>query len=102
MGLDFTNIKDEPGAAIFFLHDGTVQDKQQMKQLAVEVNTRSKKQVIVTSSKDTIGRSIIDFFDLKGSHFILIVRDDDQLYHVWSDGERFDPAEVTYIAEQAG
>jgi hypothetical protein len=100
MGLDFTNIKDDPGAAIFILHDGTEQDEKEMKELGIDLNVKTKKQVIVTSATDTVGRNIIDFYHLSGSHFVLIVLEDDELYHVWSDGERFDPAEIMYFAEQ--
>lgn len=31
MGLDFTTIKDEPGVAIFLLHDGLLESESKMK-----------------------------------------------------------------------
>jgi hypothetical protein len=102
MALDFTQIKDQPGSAIFLLHDGSEQDAGAMQRLAQDIASKTQKQIILLSSDETIGHSIIDFYQLKGSHFILIVRDDDQLHHVWSDGEYFDPSQIAYIADQAG
>ena len=102
MALDFTTIKDEPGSAIFMLHAGTEMDKSDFERLAADVRTRTRKQIILLPVNETIGRSIIEFYQLRGTHFILIVRDDDQLHHVWSDGERFDASHIAYTAEQAG
>ncbi len=102
MALDFTTIKDQPGAAIIMLHDGTEQGEEEFKRLATELATKTNKQIILISSAENIGHSIIDFYDLRGSKFVLIVRDDDQLHHVWSDGERFDPSQIAYTAEQTG
>ena len=102
MALDFTNIKDQPGAAIFMLHDGSEQNEQRLSRLMHDVMRRTKKQCIVLSGKTHPGSDIINFYSLKGSHFVLIVRDDDQLHHVWSDGERLDASTIAYSAEQAG
>lgn len=33
--------------------------------------------------------------------FVLLICDDDQHYHVWSDGKRFDACLFTYTAGQA-
>lgn len=102
MALDFTQIKDEPGAAVFLLHDGTVQGEQEFIQLRESVRQKTKKQVVVLSADEGPGRAIVDFYDLRGSKFALVVRDDDQLHHTWTDGDRFDPSQIAYIAEQAG
>ncbi len=103
MALDFTKIKDQPGAAIIFIHDGTPGDEQDMQTLAEAVRGRTEKQIIIMSAKDSIAISIISFYQLRGTHFVLIVRDDDQLHHSWSNGDRFDdPSQIAYLAEQAG
>lgn len=102
MGLDFTSTKDEPGASIYFIHDGTEPDADNFARLIDDVSHRTKKQCILMSIKDKDAAKIIAFYQLKGSHFVLIIRDDDSLHHVWSDGERFDPSQIAYVAEQAG
>lgn len=104
MGLEFTSIPDREGAAIYFICDGTPQGEQELRTIYDELATQHLRAQLVwvgdTRSHDA--RKIIDFYDLKGSKFVLIVRDNDQLHHVWSDGERFDPARIAYVARQAG
>ena len=102
MGLDFTTIKDHAGSAIYLIHDGTENGKLTFESLAEDLKTRSKKQIIILSSDEENGKEIIEFYQLRGNQFVLIVRDDDQLHHVWSDGERFDASQIAYTAEQAG
>jgi len=102
MGLDFTTIKDQLGSAIYFIHDGTVNTEIELTRLMEDVSHRTKKQTILLSSKEQNGDAIVKFYNLKGTKFVVIVRDDDQLHHVWSDGEMFDASQIAYIAEQAG
>lgn len=102
MGLSFTNIKDHPGAAVYFIHDGTQRGEQEFVRLKDDVSKRTRKQCVLINADSTEGRAIIDFYDLRGSKFVLIVRDNDQLHHVWSDGERFNASQIAYTAERAG
>lgn len=101
-GLDFTNIKDSHGSAIYLIHDGSEKDEKNFNELALDIGRRSKKQIVVLSADDKNAQEVIRFYQLRGSHFVLVVRDDDQLHHVWSDGERFDASQIAYVAEQAG
>ena len=102
MGLDFTHIKDHPGSAIFFLHDGSSRDEAVMTRLADDVKSRTKKQVIILSATSKQGHEIIRFYGLRGRRFALVVRDDDQLHHVWTDQEIYDASVIAFTAEQAG
>ncbi|MDQ2973483.1 MAG: hypothetical protein M3Q79_03320 [bacterium] len=102
MALDFTKIKDEPGSAIIMLHDGTTRGQREFERLAAQIQKRTKKQLVLLSVKDSVGHSIVSFYGLRGTKFVLIVRDDDQLHHHWTDGNIFDPSEIAYSAEQAG
>jgi hypothetical protein len=102
MALDFTQIKDEPGPAIFIIHDGSDRDVEAMTRLAEEIRTKTTKQIIILSAVETVGRSIIEFYQLTGSHFVLIVRDDDQLHATLSNGDLFDASQIVYLADQAG
>jgi len=102
MALDFTNIRDEPGAAIYFMHDGTPVGEQDMQRLMSDVQEITKKQCVLLDIKSDAGRKIVEFYALRGTHMVVIVRDDDQLHHVWSDGERFDAGRIAYSADRAG
>lgn len=102
MGLDFTSIKDQPGSAIYLIYDGTQVDEVKFKLLAEDISNRTDKQIVSMSIKDENAAKIISFYQLRGTHFAIIVRDDDQLHHVWSDGELFDAAQIAYFANQAG
>ena len=102
MGLDFTTIKDKPGSAIYLIHDGTQVDEMKFKVLADDMSKRTDKQVVTMSMNDENASKVINFYQLRGTHFVIIVRDDDQLHHVWSDGELFDAAQIAYFANQAG
>jgi hypothetical protein len=102
MGLDFTNIKDTEGAAVYVIHNGTTQSQATMERLVTEIKAGTNKQVLLFSARDGNGAKIINFYQLTGSEFVIIVRDDDQLHHVWSGGERFDASMITYYANQVG
>lgn len=102
MGLDFTTIHDMPGSAIYFIHDSTDRVRLEFERLMDEVSRRTKKQLVLLSSKEKNGADVVRFYNLHGTKFVLVVRDDDQLHHVWSDGERFDASQIAYTAEQAG
>jgi len=102
MGLEFTTISDLQGAAIYFLHDGSEHNKSSFTGLMSDVQRRTKKQCVLLDSKSEDGMKIRRFYALKGTHFVIIVRDNDQLHHVWSDGEHFDASKIAFTAEQAG
>ncbi|MET1032873.1 MAG: hypothetical protein ABWX94_00035, partial [Candidatus Saccharimonadales bacterium] len=79
MGLGFVSIKDQDGAAVYLLHDGTMSKLGAMTRLADAIKRGTNKQVLVVSANEDNGRKIIDFYDISGKNAILIVRDDDQL-----------------------
>ena len=103
MALDFTKIKDQPGPAIIFIHDGTKEDELTMQRTAEEVRKLCDQQIIILSAKDSIAISIIDFYDLVGTHFVLIVRDNDQLHAHMANGDNLEAAEkIAHLANQVG
>lgn len=102
MGLDFTTIKDRHGSAIYFIHDGSDKDRIHFEKLAEEIEHRTKKQTVVMSKDEKNAMDIIKFYQLKGTHFVLIVRDDDQLHHYWSNGDHFDASHIAFLANQVG
>lgn len=102
MGLDFTSIKDHPGSALYFIFDGTERDKNKFSSLMQDVQRKTRKQCLLLDIKDKDSRKIINFYQLRGTHFVLLVGDNDQLHHVWSDGEHFDASKIAYTAERMG
>lgn len=102
MGLDFTGIKDHHGSAIYLIHDGSEKNRLDFERLSEDLRSRSKKQIVLMSADSKDGDGIIKFYQLRGTRFVIIVRDDDQLHHVWTDGELFDASKIAYTAEQAG
>lgn len=102
MGLDFTNIKDKPGSAVFIIHDGHVQTEANMRRLSEELTKHTDNQIVVLSIKDESARQIIDFYDLKGMNLVLIVGDDDQLHEVWADHEIPAADVIGYTVERMG
>ena len=102
MALDFTTIKDEPGTAVFLMHDGSTMGERYMTDLAEDIRRRTKKQIILLDGSETVGRSVLEFYGLATGRYVLLVRDDDQLHQVWREGDNFDAAQIAYLAEQAG
>lgn len=102
MGLDFTRIPDHEGAAIYFIHDGQSRSQAAMVKLAEGVKRQTKKQTVVLSATDADARRIIEFYHLQGSNLVLIIRDDDQLQHLWQQNEMPQAVHIAYIADQVG
>ena len=102
MGLDFTDIPDREGAALYFIHDGHSRSQAAMAKLAEEVSRNTSKQVVILSATDTDARRIIEFYHLQGSNMVLIIRDDDQLQHMWQQNETPQAEHIAYIANQIG
>lgn len=102
MGLDFTGIQDREGPAVFMIYEAkSVQAKSAMEHLADEVRRRCSRQLTVLSSDDAAARRIIDFYDLRGGAFVLIISDDDQLRHVWYQNEIPQADQISYLADHA-
>lgn len=102
MGLSFTNIKDVHGGCLILIHGTTTASLNQFQELFDEIGSKTDKQVVLLSAKDQDASKIIQFYQLRGSHFALIIRDDDQLYKVWSDGEKLDAGEIIFYLNQVG
>lgn len=102
MALEFTGIRDEKGAAAYFIHDGSPDSEARMNKLMKAVEEQTKIPCILLSLNEQTGQKLVSLYDLRGTHMVVIVRDDDQLHHVWSDGDHFDPGRIAYSAERAG
>lgn len=102
MTLSFTNIQDSNGVAIYLIHDGLSQSEQRMERLARELEQYTSKQIVTLPADSPDALKITDFYDLKPSNLVLLVRDDDQLHQSWTDQEIPSADQIAFIANQAG
>jgi hypothetical protein len=101
MGGAISQIPSIEGNAIYVIYDGTERDKSVMEQLVSHLERRTRKQLFLLSARDDLGRQIVHYFHLRGTHFVLIITSHKQLHHMWTDGDLFDAAHIAYLAEQA-
>jgi hypothetical protein len=101
MGPDRNSAVDLQGDAIYFIYDGTERDKSIMERLLSHLERRTRKQLVLVSARDHEGQRIIQHFHLHGTRFVLIIRKDLALHHMWTDGDHFDAPHIAYMAEQA-
>lgn len=89
MGLDFTNIKDSEGAALYILHTGNTIEGERLERLATEIKQDAPHQVVMLDVSTPDGEKVRDFYDITPSQLpaILIVRDDDSLAYQWFGSE---------------
>lgn len=85
MGLEFTGRPDRNGAAAYFISDGSVTSSDELQRLAAVVDTTlpDEAQVVLLDGKRAEGAEVVDFYDITTLPAILIVMDDDQIYHSW-------------------
>jgi hypothetical protein len=103
MGLDFTNIPDREGAALYFLYD-TVTQQHQMERLANELHEmKLSHQIVLVPARDANGEKICSFYSLShGSMpYILLISDNDELVASWSGLEMPAADIIAYTARSA-
>lgn len=85
MGLDFTNIPDHEGAALYILHTANSREVENFQRLAAEITTQSSHQVILLDVKTADGEKVRDFYDITPDQLpaALVIRDDDSIAHQW-------------------
>jgi hypothetical protein len=101
MGLDFTNIPDRDGLAIYCLHDGTVTQQRSVERLVDAVKQQVPHQIFTISAHDRDGEKIREFYNLDTGMFphILLVNDEDQIVMSWSGGQMPTADVVAYTAK---
>lgn len=103
MGLEFTGRPDRNGAAAYFISDGTSTSLQELQAIATVVDTQlpDEAQVVLLNGNEREGSEIVDFYDLMTLPTILIVMDDDQIYHSWT-APLPNAEDILYMMGQAG
>jgi hypothetical protein len=69
------------------LYDGTLTQQRQLEQLKKELEAVAPgRQILLLSVKDRDGEGVRDFYDLahESLPYILVIRDNDELAHMWS------------------
>lgn len=89
------------GDAIYLIYDGTERDKRVMELILTHLERRTRKSLFLVSAREPEGMRIIQHFHLRGTRFVLIIRRNLELHHMWTDGDHFDAAHIAYMAEQA-
>jgi hypothetical protein len=103
MGLEFTSRPDRTGAAAYFISDGTPQSQRDLQQIAeaVDVSLPDEAQVVLLDGRVAEGAEVVDFYDITSLPAVLIVMDDDQIYHSWFM-QLPSSQDVLYMMGQAG
>lgn len=86
MALEFTNIPDRTGPAVYVFGDGTSQTDQILKQFGEKVDelTPEETQVAYLDPSRGDGRATAEFYGLIQFPCVMIVMDDDTVPQQWS------------------
>lgn len=85
MALEFTNIPDREGPAVYLFGDGTHTTETQMQELGVAVDkeTPEETQVVYLDPTRGDGLRIKEFYQLTVFPCVLIIMDDDTITQSW-------------------
>lgn len=72
-----------------------------MERIRAHLERRTQKSIIILSARDEEGQKAIRLYHLHGKRFVLVLRKNGDLHHVWTDEENLDAPHIAYIAEQA-
>ena len=85
MGLDFTNIADNDGAALYILHTRNTRETERFERLAADIAKQTQHQVVLLDVNTQDGEKVRDFYDIMPEQLpaALVIRDDDSIAHQW-------------------
>ncbi|MFZ1249652.1 MAG: hypothetical protein WAQ24_05025 [Candidatus Saccharimonadales bacterium] len=103
MGLEFTNIPDRHGPAVYVFSDGTSQTEIRLKQYGQEIDalTPDETQVVYLNPMRDDGLRVKEFYGLTSFPCVLIVMDDDTIAQSWQ-GSLPQADQVSYTLGQIG
>lgn len=104
MGLDFTNIPDREGVALYIIHDGSVQEGKHWKEFVDHIQPMTHAQIVVMSARDTDAQKIHEFYGLDQVEIpvLLAIRDDDEIAYKWGGANVPSAEEIAHLLEQVG
>ncbi len=85
MGLEFTNIPDREGPAVYLLGGAPHQRDLQVRGEAIDAATPDETQVVLLDIASANGVQVAEFYGFTHEQLpvIMIIQDDDTLYHSW-------------------
>lgn len=100
MALEFTNIPDRTGPAVYIFGDGTSQTETQLLDFARRVDdlTPDETQVVYLDPARGDGLAVKEFYGITSVPYIMIVMDDDTIPYSWQSMPQ--PDEVSYALSQ--
>ena len=103
MALEFTNIPDRTGPAVYLVGDGSGEQHRQLEDLgaAIDAATPEETQVVYLDSTNGDGLNVKEFYALMDFPTVMIVMDDDTLYQSWTN-DLPQPDQVAYYLSQVG
>lgn len=105
MGLEFTDIPDREGAAIYYIHHGSHSDETFTERLRRDIQDRlPDSQVVSVSVRTPDGEKIRDFYDILPERLpaLLIVRDDDSLAGIYGATDMPPTDQLAYMLRSIG
>lgn len=101
MALEFTNIPDRVGPAIYLLGNGNMTLDTQLKELGEKIDqaTPDETQVVLLDINRGDGIRVKEFYGVSVIPTIMIVMDDDTIPYQWTDTLP-QPQEVSYQLSQ--
>lgn len=87
MGLDFTDIPDREGAALYLLHTGNSVELDRLTRLKQDIEAHDSHQVVLIDVNTPDGEKVRDFYDIEAGSLpvALIIGDDDSIVFRWDN-----------------
>ena len=106
MGLDFTSIRDNEGAALYIIHNPSVTERRRFEDLQKQINESAPTaQAILLDISSAQSEQVRDFYDIMPESLpvALLIADDDTVKYQWA-GEDIPAADVIchYLGQMNG
>ena len=87
MGLDFTDIPDRDGAALYILHTGNSVELDRLTRLKQAIEAQDNHQVVLIDVNSPDGEKVRDFYDIEAGVLpvAFIIADDDSIIFRWDN-----------------
>lgn len=106
MALDFTDVHDHAGAALYVLHTGNGADAHRFERMKADIEAAGPFQCVVMDAHTPNGEKIRDFYDFTPTQLpvAFIVRDDDSIHTQWSGNAEIptNPSDIVFHLRQVG
>lgn len=90
MGLDFTSIKDNDGAAVYIIYNPSLSEARRFEEFKKEVlGSQPNAQVVLLDITSGDAEQVRDFYDIDPESLpaVLVIADDDTLQYQWYGAE---------------